>query len=115
VLETSVDLIQVFDPKEPASPGAGVPRLNTYESARVARLASGISDNTGRPANYEVLHDTHPAKAILRYCDELGAGLIAMATHGERGVTRLLKGSVTADVIRQSHVPVLAVCPSSLW
>lgn len=35
--------------------------------------------------------------------------LIVMATHARGGLGRLVFGSVTDDVIRRSHVPVLAV------
>jgi nucleotide-binding universal stress UspA family protein len=39
----------------------------------------------------------------------LPAGLIAMATHGRAGVSRLISGSVTEQVVRNSDRPVLVV------
>lgn len=50
-----------------------------------------------------------PARGILDVARESDATLIAMATHGRRGWGRLLFGSVTEDVLRESPVPVLAV------
>jgi len=35
--------------------------------------------------------------------------LIVMQTHGRRGFTRALEGSVTEDVLRHATAPVLAV------
>jgi nucleotide-binding universal stress UspA family protein len=49
----------------------------------------------------------HPAQAIVGLADEVGADLIAMATHGRSGVSRLVLGSVTASVIHDSGRPVL--------
>jgi len=50
-----------------------------------------------------------PGEAILRAVDELGAGLIAMSTHGRTGPSRWLLGSVAERVVRYSKVPVLLV------
>jgi nucleotide-binding universal stress UspA family protein len=51
------------------------------------------------------------AGVILDVAREERASLIAMATHGETGLKRLLLGSVTENVLRKSPVPVLVVRP----
>jgi nucleotide-binding universal stress UspA family protein len=51
------------------------------------------------------------AGVILDAAREEEASLIAMATHGETGLKRLLLGSVTEQVLRKSPVPVLVVRP----
>lgn len=40
---------------------------------------------------------------------DLSSKLIVMASHGRRGVERLLLGSQTAEVLANSHVVVLIV------
>src|SRR5438067_222954 len=45
---------------------------------------------------------------ILETVQEEGATMVAMATHGETGLKRLLAGSVAQSVIKESPVPVLA-------
>jgi len=40
---------------------------------------------------------------------EIGADLIVMGTHGRRGVSRLLLGSVAESVARTAPCPVLLV------
>lgn len=50
-----------------------------------------------------------PAEIIVDAAKELGCDLIVMASHGRRGVTRMLLGSQTAEVVRLSEVPVLVV------
>lgn len=47
------------------------------------------------------------AETILEYVDDRGVDLVAMGTHGRRGVERLVTGSVTERVVRLSDVPVV--------
>lgn len=49
------------------------------------------------------------AVAILEYADEKGADLVVMGSHGRSGVDRLVIGSVSDEVIRNSRVPVTVV------
>ena len=56
------------------------------------------------------LMETGPvADEILDVARFHDADLIAMATHGRRGLSRLVLGSVAEEVLRKSFVPVLAV------
>lgn len=50
-----------------------------------------------------------PAEVILRVVRQTGADLIAMGTHGRSGINRLMLGSVTERVLRETQVPVLTV------
>lgn len=50
-----------------------------------------------------------PAEAILRTAAAIGADLIAMGTHGRSGLNRLMLGSVTERVLRETEIPVLTV------
>ena len=47
--------------------------------------------------------------AILAAAGALDTDLIAMATEGRTGLTRLLLGSVAEAVLREAHVPVLMI------
>jgi nucleotide-binding universal stress UspA family protein len=49
------------------------------------------------------------ADEILAAARESGADLIAMATHGRTGLSRLLFGSVTEAVLRQAPIPVFMI------
>jgi nucleotide-binding universal stress UspA family protein len=46
------------------------------------------------------------------YADEKGADLIVMGTHDRSGLDRLVIGSVTDEIVRESTVPVV-VCRGS--
>lgn len=50
-----------------------------------------------------------PAPEILHVADEVHADLIVLGTHGRRGLSRLLLGSVAEQVIRRARCPVISV------
>ena len=53
--------------------------------------------------------DKHPADGILAAAEDVGADLIVMASHGRRGMQRLLLGSQANEVVTRSKVPVTVV------
>lgn len=53
--------------------------------------------------------DRRVPAAIVEQAAATGADLIAMGTHGRRGVEHLLLGSVAEGVARRSGVPVLLI------
>lgn len=50
-----------------------------------------------------------PHEAILDYVDENDIDLLVLGTHGRRGLSRRVLGSVAEHVVRLSPVPVLTV------
>ena len=50
-----------------------------------------------------------PATEILQIAEEQKCDMIVMGTHGHRGLTRLLMGSVAEQIIRRAPCPVLTV------
>lgn len=50
-----------------------------------------------------------PCQGIVDAIRELEPDLVVMGTHGRRGVSHALLGSVAEQVVRRSHVPVLTV------
>ena len=50
-----------------------------------------------------------PAERVLETARGLAADLIVMGTHGRRGLSHLVLGSVAERVVRESPVPVLSV------
>jgi nucleotide-binding universal stress UspA family protein len=53
------------------------------------------------------------ASIIGRVADEVACDLIVMATHGRKGVRRLVQGSVAEKVVRDAKEPVLLVPPAA--
>ena len=51
----------------------------------------------------------NPAEEIVRVAKELGADWIVTGSHGRRGLSRMLMGSVAEGVLRHADVPVMIV------
>jgi nucleotide-binding universal stress UspA family protein len=65
-----------------------------------------------RPVEVRTMVDTAPGRAIAEATRELGVHAVALATHGEGLLTRLVMGSVATEVVRLATVPVLMVRPT---
>jgi nucleotide-binding universal stress UspA family protein len=52
-----------------------------------------------------------PAREIAQLAADLGADLVIVGTHGRRGLSRMLIGSVAEGVVRLATCPVLVVRP----
>jgi nucleotide-binding universal stress UspA family protein len=50
---------------------------------------------------------------IVAFAEEAKVDMMAMATHGRSGLSRLTMGSTADEVLRRSHIPVLVVRPSA--
>lgn len=53
--------------------------------------------------------DRRVPEAIVQEAAAAGADLIAMGTHGRRGIEHLLIGSVAEGVVRRAQIPVLLI------
>jgi nucleotide-binding universal stress UspA family protein len=88
--------------------------IEEYEKAgeenakRILSAASALA--TAKQVACKTVHvKDFPAEAIIETAKSSGCDLIVMASHGRRGVSRLLLGSQAARVVTLSTVPVL-VC-----
>jgi nucleotide-binding universal stress UspA family protein len=80
-------------------------RAEKYLEATAARLEeNGIHVETS-------VRQGSTLENITNFVEENGIDLIVMSTHGRGGLQRFLVGGVTDQVIRSSHVPVLAIPP----
>lgn len=71
--------------------------------------AKAAAEKMGVPAETIHADDITPAEAILATAEENGCSLIVMASHGRRGLNRILLGSQTVQVVTHSKVPVLVI------
>jgi len=46
-------------------------------------------------------------QGILNYANKIGADLIAIPTHGRKGVTHFFAGSIGEDIANHSELPVM--------
>ncbi len=81
-----------------------------HEKDRQEELAKLGREQIPAAVRYETLVISgDPAERVLETARGLAADLIVMGTHGHRGLSRLVLGSVAERVVRESPVPVLSV------
>ena len=97
-------LVEVLDRRVAVGP-------DVMESSYVRRQAAELDQRIDRPVEFEVLHDKDAAGAIVEFATDQDASLIFIATHGRTGLERLRTGSVAADIVRHSPVPVVMFRP----
>ncbi len=78
--------------------------------AQLEKLAAAHLE--GRGVSYKIeTRSGEAADGILAQTQEMDADLIVLATHGRKGVSHFLIGSVAERVIRRAPRPVLVVRP----
>ena len=75
--------------------------------------AMAIVSEYGTSARTLVVRGRPIHTVIKRIATELKADIILMGTHGRRGLSHILWGSITEDVMREADVPVIAIRESS--
>jgi nucleotide-binding universal stress UspA family protein len=65
------------------------------------------AEDAGVACDTAYMASDHPYQAIIRVAEERGCDLIAMASHGRKGMSGLLLGSETQKVLTHSKKPVL--------
>ncbi len=117
-LDAKVIAVTVSEPWPPTEMAAEIERgkphpIEDFEKA-MAGWATTVLERVAAKAKEagvacETVHvaDRHPADGIVETAKEKGCDLIVMASHGRRGVKRLLLGSVAAEVLGHSTIPVL--------
>ncbi len=114
-LSYEIEIVSVLDPEEvlavtgsPNVPAGGI------ESGYVHNRARDASRVIGRDVEFDVLHDSNPARALVQHATTQGSAMIAVATHGRSGLARLVMGSVSMHVVHRAPCPVLAIRPPNL-
>ncbi len=89
---------------------ATMSKVNTDLKEFSDRIASKIQSRELPDVKYHcVLRDGIPEEEILRYSHKVQPRLIVMGTRGSGGKDMEAMGSVTAEIIERTEVPVLAI------
>lgn len=115
-LEATVHLVNVVGIPALGVPELGVALTSTMidqlvldNQAALDKLANG---KRGVASIGEVILKTGDARdSINQAAKEVDADLIVMGTHGRKGVSRALLGSVAETVVRSAPCPVLTIRP----
>ena len=114
-LGAKASAVMVTEPWASIAPGemAFAYPIEIYEkdaAASAAKCLAAVDDaakKLGLACGTKHLSDQYPAEGIIAYAKENNCDLIVMASHGRRGLSRLLMGSQAIDVLTHSSVPVL--------
>jgi nucleotide-binding universal stress UspA family protein len=75
--------------------------MRHFEALRKVATAAGV------PCKYLYAEGEYPYEKIVKAAEKNRCDLIVMASHGRRGISRLILGSETSKVLAHSKVPVL--------
>ena len=81
------------------------------EKGARSTLAAGAAIAADVGVGCEQVHvkGQHPVSGIIETAENKSADLIVIASHGRRGLSKMLLGSVANEVVTKSLVPVLVV------
>ena len=82
-------------------------RRARMQAAQILTDAQLKAKARGVPCEVEQLESDSPYDVIIKTADKRGCDLIAMASHGRRGVAAIVLGSETLKVLTHSKIPVL--------
>lgn len=112
---TVVAVIDTAFPYLAEAGGVSAPVYHEYATiqrdAAERILAAAEDQGSGLGVEVETIcvEDVAPAQAIVETATSRGCDVIAMSSHGRRGLRRMILGSVAAEVLATSPVPVLIV------
>jgi len=74
------------------------------------KLKAIYHDEEGPELTGEIhIRDGKPHEEILKLADELEVGMIAIGSHGRKGLERAIFGSVAEKVTRMAKTPILVI------
>jgi len=108
--ESSITLFHAYSlPVAPYAEGFTWPMGEFAAAARAALDKALMLARPRYPQIDAALAAGPPAYEIIDFVKKQAIDLVVMGTHGRRGVSRFLLGSVAEKVVRLSPVPVLTV------
>ena len=112
IAECNNSMVYILHVIAPRLPGPLEP-MPHWEKTAAQKLEKAARERLGDKLRYQVLiREGEPVAMVEKIAEEIGAELLVMATHGHKGLNRVLLGSVTERVVRESPRPVLTVRPS---
>jgi nucleotide-binding universal stress UspA family protein len=68
-----------------------------------------VAESQGVAVKTVHVADERPADGITKTAADKHCDLIVMASHGRRGISRLMLGSVAMEVVTHSTIPTLII------
>lgn len=74
---------------------------------KVVNFFTKADGNLRKMKDVHYVSDYTPEEGVLNFANKIGADIIAIPTHGKKGLAHLLEGSVGEDVANHSTLPVI--------
>ncbi len=84
---------------------------NRFANSRIIRdrMQDFVNRYGLRDYQFTIYNDESEEQGVVHFADEVGADLIAVATHGRTGLAHLISGSIAEDIVNHANRPVLTV------
>lgn len=96
-----------FEPEVTESMLEQISKERELHAKKFLELVEQRAAAAGVPCQSMLVASDHPYQAIIDAARSVHCDLIAMASHGRKGIKGLLLGSETAKVLTHSAIPVL--------
>lgn len=101
----AAEAVVVLDAETETRALLGQARENVDKVTQLAK-AAGVSCSSSTALSY------FPHEEIIKAAVDNGCDLIFMGSHGRHGLSKLLAGSVTQNVLAYSSIPVMVLRPA---
>ncbi|GGI57981.1 universal stress protein [Winogradskyella haliclonae] len=82
-------------------------KSSTEIDVLVTKFLKRAEGNLDNYPNVYVVSDYSVEKGILNFANNIGADLVAIVTHGRRGLSHFFEGSISEDIANHSTLPVM--------
>ncbi|SFU67678.1 universal stress protein [Halomonas korlensis] len=112
-LVARLQLLQVIDTGAAAAVPLDGGHADVMESGYVHGLARRLRADHAMEVDWEVLHGD-PADSIVSYLADCQNTMLAMTTHGRSGLSQVIAGSVSHEVLHEARCPVAVLRPADI-
>jgi nucleotide-binding universal stress UspA family protein len=112
LIDAHIVLLRIVDSRPSLFDRASRGTSTTMEGEAYMELITRKLREHGLQLQTRVVAARRHSEAILEEAMLQGSNLIALTTHGQSGLKRLLLGSVADQLIRSATSPVLVCCPT---
>ena len=105
IVERPPDSFEEYAPVD--AKASGLDDLAKQEADKALKVIADRARLIGVACETYSMHHAAPDQAIITFATQTACDLIIMASHGVKGITGELVGSVTARVITGCKIPVL--------
>lgn len=84
-------------------------KLREEDAQKILQPAAAAAKAAGVACTTQHVLDRYAADGIIETAGKQGCDLVVMASHGRRGIGRLLIGSQTNEVLTRGTIPVLVI------